>query len=75
MPSSPICKAWARPWGGGGNVVDMGVFRGVLTAVLFGLFVALVLWAYSRKRHDDFARLAQLPLEDDSAPPAGKESR
>ena len=55
--------------------MDMGVFRGVLTAVLFGLFVALVLWAYSRKRHDDFARLAQLPLEDDSAPPAGKERR
>lgn len=50
--------------------MDIDVFRGVVTAVLLVLFIALVLWAYSRKRHDDFASLARLPLEDDSAPPA-----
>jgi cytochrome c oxidase cbb3-type subunit 4 len=55
--------------------MDIDVFRGVVTAVLMALFIALVLWAYSRKRHDDFARLARLPLEDDSAPPAGPASK
>lgn len=49
--------------------MDIGTFRGVLTAVLMALFVALVIWAYSRRRHAEFARAAALPLEDDAAPP------
>ena len=49
--------------------MDIGTFRGVLTAVLMTLFVALVIWAYSRRRHADFARAAALPLEDHDAPP------
>jgi cytochrome c oxidase cbb3-type subunit 4 len=53
--------------------MDIDVFRGVVTVVLLALFIALVIWTYSRSRHDDFARLARLPLEDDSAPPADKE--
>jgi cytochrome c oxidase cbb3-type subunit IV len=44
--------------------MDMGIFRGVLTAVLMGLFIALVVWAYSRRRHDEFAAAARLPLEE-----------
>jgi len=55
--------------------MSIEVFRGIVTAVLMVLFVGLVVWAYSRKRDADFERLAALPLEDDSAPPAGKESR
>jgi cytochrome c oxidase cbb3-type subunit 4 len=55
--------------------MDIDVFRGVLTAVLMTLFVALVFWAYSRARHDQFARLSRLPLEDDRVPPSGTESR
>ena len=54
--------------------MDIGVFRGVVTLVLMALFAALVVWTYSRARNDEFARLARLPLEDDSAPPADKES-
>ncbi len=49
--------------------MDMGTFRGLVTAVLMALFVALVIWAYSRRRHPEFMRAAALPLEDDDAPP------
>jgi cbb3-type cytochrome oxidase subunit 3 len=30
------------------------------------LFIALVFWAYSRRRNDDFDAAARLPLDDDS---------
>jgi cytochrome c oxidase cbb3-type subunit 4 len=49
--------------------MDIGTFRGLVTAVLMVLFVALVIWAYSRARHADFTAAAALPLEDDDAPP------
>lgn len=49
--------------------MDIDTFRGVLTAVLMALFVALVIWAYSRGRQTEFTRAAALPLEDDAAPP------
>jgi len=48
--------------------MDIGTFRGLLTAILMALFIALVFWAYSRRRRDDFEAAAQLPLEDDRAP-------
>ena len=48
--------------------MDVGTFRGLVTAVLMALFVVLVIWAYSRGRHAEFARAAALPLEDDDAP-------
>ena len=47
---------------------DIGTFRGILTAVLMALFIALVFWAYSKRRHDDFDAAAHLPLDDDSEP-------
>ncbi len=52
----------------------MGTFRGILTAVLMVLFVGLVLWAYSRRRTEEFEAAAQLPLGDDRAPPANTEN-
>jgi cbb3-type cytochrome oxidase subunit 3 len=55
--------------------MDIDTFRGVVTAVLMALFVALVFWAYGRGRRDEFARTALLPLEDDRAPPAIEEHR
>jgi cytochrome c oxidase cbb3-type subunit 4 len=45
--------------------MDIGTFRGVLTAILMALFIALVFWAYSRHRKPDFDAAARLPLEDD----------
>ena len=49
--------------------MDMGTFRGIVTAVLMLLFIGLVIWAYSRGRHADFKDAAELPLGDDRAPP------
>jgi cytochrome c oxidase cbb3-type subunit IV len=49
--------------------MDIGTFRGLVTALLMLLFVWLVAWAYSRRRHADFTAAAALPLEDDTAPP------
>jgi cytochrome c oxidase cbb3-type subunit 4 len=46
--------------------MDIDTFRGVVTAVLMALFVGLVVWAYSRRRHADFTAAAALPLEDDA---------
>lgn len=48
--------------------MDIGTFRGVLTVVLMVLFIALVFWAYSRRRNADFEAAAQLPLDDDTRP-------
>jgi len=48
--------------------MDIGTFRGLISAVLMVLFIALVFWAYSRRRHEDFEAAARLPLDDDSHP-------
>ena len=47
--------------------MDIGTFRGLLTAVLMLLFVALVFWAYSRRRKEDFEAAARLPLDNDGS--------
>lgn len=49
--------------------MDIGTFRGLLTAVLMVLFVALVFWAYSRRRKEDFEAAARLPLDSDGSLP------
>ena len=45
--------------------MDIGTFRGLLTVVLMLLFIGLVLWAFSRRRKEDFDRAARLPLDED----------
>ena len=55
--------------------MDMGTFRGIVTAVLMLLFIGLVIWAYSRGRQAEFKAAADLPLGDDRAPPARSEDR
>jgi len=47
--------------------MDIQLLRAVTTAVLFAVFVGIVLWAWSSKRRDDFEAAARLPLEDDLA--------
>jgi cytochrome c oxidase cbb3-type subunit 4 len=49
--------------------MDIGTFRGIMTAVLMALFIGLVVWAYSRKRRKEFDAASKLPLGDDRAPP------
>ena len=51
----------------------MGTFRGVVTAVLLGLFVWLVVWAWSKARRPAFDAAARIPLEDDVV--AGEKQR
>lgn len=48
--------------------MDIGTVRGLITLALFGAFIALVFWAYSKRRKAEFDELARMPLEDD--PPA-----
>jgi cytochrome c oxidase cbb3-type subunit 4 len=48
--------------------VDIGTIRGLITLALLVAFLALVFWAWSKRRKADFDELARMPLEDD--PPA-----
>ena len=50
--------------------VDLvGFVRGALTAILFGAFIALWIWSWSRERKSAFEVAARLPFEDgDGAP-------
>jgi cytochrome c oxidase cbb3-type subunit IV len=45
--------------------MDIGTFRGIVTAVLLVSFVWLVAWAYSTSRRASFEAAARLPLEDE----------
>lgn len=47
------------------TVLSMGTFRGIVTAVLLGLFVWLIVWAWSKARKPAFGAAARLPLEDE----------
>ncbi len=47
--------------------MDIHLLRAVITAVLFAVFIGIVLWAWSGKRREDFDAAARLPLEDDLA--------
>lgn len=55
--------------------MELGTFRGLMTAILMGLFVWLVIWAYGRRRGADFTAAAALPLEDDAQSPDLREDR
>ncbi|MEL6868265.1 MAG: CcoQ/FixQ family Cbb3-type cytochrome c oxidase assembly chaperone [Pseudomonadota bacterium] len=48
--------------------MDMGLIRGVISALVFALFIGIGLWSYSSKRKDDFDDAAVLPLVDDQTP-------
>lgn len=45
--------------------MDSGTVSGIITAVLIVVFIGIVFWAYSRKRHRDFEEAARLPLDDE----------
>jgi cytochrome c oxidase cbb3-type subunit 4 len=48
--------------------MDIGTFRGVMTAILMLLFIALVFRTCSKRQQREYDELAQLPLDDDRAP-------
>lgn len=45
--------------------MDAGTINGIVTAILIIVFLGIVFWAYSRKRHRDFEEAARLPLDDE----------
>ena len=44
--------------------MDIGTVRGLITAALFIAFMALVFWAYSKRRKADFEEMANLPFNE-----------
>ncbi|MEL7023990.1 MAG: CcoQ/FixQ family Cbb3-type cytochrome c oxidase assembly chaperone [Pseudomonadota bacterium] len=53
-------------------IMELGVLRGLITAMVFIFFVLLTAWAYSRGRKSEFDVAAQMPLQDDPKPPTGE---
>ncbi len=51
--------------------MEIGLVRGLITAILLILFIGLWFWSWSKKRNTEYEAAAQLPLEDDSQPPSG----
>lgn len=50
------------------DLLNIGLFRGLLTLALFLSFLGLWIWAWSNKREGEFDAAAQLPLQDDVEP-------
>jgi len=46
--------------------MDWGVVSGIATLVSMIAFIGVVAFSYSGKRKADFARMARMPLEEDS---------
>lgn len=55
--------------------MDMGTFRGILTAVLLVLFVGISVYAWRRGRKGGFDSAARMPLEDDTRPPPSESNK
>ncbi len=45
--------------------MDIGLFRSIMTVVLFAAFIGIVVWAWSSRRSEDFEAAARLALNDD----------
>lgn len=46
-------------------MLTIETFRGIVTAVLLGLFVWLVIWAWGKARRPTFDAAARMALEED----------
>ena len=45
--------------------MDVNTLRSVATVLAFTVFMAIVFWAWSRRRSADFEQAANLPFEQD----------
>ena len=45
--------------------MDAGTWRGVFTALMLLLFVAICFWTFSKRRNRDFDEASRLPLDED----------
>ena len=48
--------------------MDLNIVRGIMTAILLMVFIAIVVWAWSAKRKAAFDAAARLPFDEDSEP-------
>ncbi len=46
--------------------MSIPMFHSYWTIGVIAIFIGIILWAYSKRRHDDFEEAANLPLEDDN---------
>lgn len=44
---------------------DVNFWREAITVGAFGLFAAITAWAYSQKRHIEFAEISDYVVQDD----------
>jgi len=54
------------------ELIDIGMVRGIGTALVMLSFVCVTLWAYSGKRHQAFSEAALLPFADETKPAASR---
>lgn len=45
--------------------IDINTLRGLATVLCMMAFIAVVLWAYSDRKHKDFDEAANLPFADE----------
>lgn len=48
--------------------MTLTMFHSFWTIVVLATFIGIILWAYSRNRHQSFDEAARIPLEDDADP-------
>ena len=49
--------------------MDIGIVRGLITALILLLFLGIWAWSFSKRRKPDFDAAARLPLDDGDKPP------
>lgn len=74
MRWSPIYSNSALSSTTSGKVMDINVFRGILSVILMIAFGWIVFWAYSKHQKKSFDEAANLPFADDKAHEASQKN-
>lgn len=45
--------------------MTISLFHSLWTVGVLAIFIGIIIWAYSKRRHTDFDEAARIPLEDD----------
>ena len=45
--------------------MNLAMFHSFWTVGALIIFIGIIIWAFSKKRHQDFEEASRLPLEDD----------
>ncbi|KKC98565.1 MULTISPECIES: cbb3-type cytochrome oxidase subunit 3 [Photobacterium] len=53
--------------------MDIGTIHSIWTVILFGSFIGIVLWAYSKRRKSQFEEAANLVFADEEKDVATRE--